>query len=172
VQREPFVDDDIPKGFLPQDKLEKEDVDRMRIVNSALRRAGFAQIPAGFVISEEDIPVLRGWVDAAEKAVDRSERKLHGIQRAALAPKRLNLKQQVMAGVVEGLPLRTQGNPAEPLEPFEAVSVSLYDGKEYVVRVSPREAPEILPVAHEFERQVRLRAEEFDTNVRSLFRPR
>lgn len=172
VVRTPIEKAQTPLGLVAQDEFESEDADRMKIVNAALKQAGRLPIPSRFLISEDDLKTLRGLVDAAERAVDRADSALSSAKSKALNPKSKALKESVRAGITEGLPLESPDNPFKPLEPYEAVRLSVGEGKSYVLRASPREAPELVTFGRELENQVRLRAEEFDANVRSLFRPR
>lgn len=171
VVRTPIEKAKTPHGLVAQDEFESEDADRMKIVNAALKQAGRLPIPSSFLISKDDLEILRGWVDAAERAVNRADSALSSAKAKALNPKSKALKESVRAGITEGLPLQGPDNPFKPLEPYEAVRLSVGEGKFYVLRASPREAPELVTFGRELENQVRLRAEEFDTNVRSLFRP-
>ncbi|MFM1870815.1 MAG: hypothetical protein RL398_237 [Planctomycetota bacterium] len=172
VIRTPIEPAKTPPGMLAQDEFEPEDADRMEIVNAALKKAGRMPIPASYLISKDDLGILRGWVDAAERAVNRADAALGRAQAAVLNPKSKALKERVRAGITEGLPLQGPDNPFKALEPYEAVRLSVGEGKFFVLRASPREAPELITYGRELENQVRLRAEDFDANVRSLFQPR
>jgi hypothetical protein len=174
--REPVEAEGVLHGkvgeFLDAATMDRDDKKRLLRVNNNLKRSRLATIPEGHVISAEDMEAFRAWVDDAERLVDRATDKWGSVHSAVLAPLSKQVLEQLTRGETAGLQRVTKEDPGRRQHPHEAVSVVQYGGGAYVLRVSPYQDQRLMDIGSELDQAVEHRARTYDSNVRSLFRPR
>ena len=162
----------IPIAYEDQDLVEaasmtKDDQRRLQCVNVALKRAGLAAVEVNRV-KLSNLEAARQIIDAAEKSVGKAEDAWLGAASTLTHKLHQVLMADLARGVQDGLPEQSKSNPFMRRHPHEAISQVSYNGKAYVLRVSPQEAPALATKGSAYEEQVTRRVFDYDTLVRPL----
>lgn len=148
--------------------------DKMMIVeiNNVLKLSGFSEIPIADKIEEKELDKARLIYGEYMKRVDEAEDEWLKEAELQLREPRKKLYEKIKKGDLEELPVESEANSSERRHPYEAISQVLFNGRRYVIRVHPDDAPPLRKLGERYDLENTLRINEFNSTLRRLFSTR
>lgn len=148
--------------------LTGRDQDRLKSVNAVLRNAGLAPLPHDATIDPKDLDAFREVVDTANRSCDAALSTWRSAADTKLGQLKKDLMERLGRGETDGLPLESPDNSMKRRHKYEALSLIMHEGRNYVIRVPIESEQDLLRAGAQMDSEERQRLATFDSVIRSL----